>query len=84
MGGGEWTDNVFRGKTGDSGESGAKLEDDEGGRDCSIFGERSSAIESDKFVDALLSRSDDDDELFRVWVLRCRVIISRRQAEYGH
>jgi len=89
---GEWTESELMFIIGDKGESGAKLEDEDGGREeCSnLIGLCSSKwMESDVVlwvvgVELLVTTSEDEEELFLMCVLKCRVIISRLQAEYGH
>lgn len=88
VGEGELTAREFMWRAaGDNGESKGKLEFEEGGRDCSTFmGFSSENSETDVGVDTApwCSDRDDDEELFRVCVLRCRVIMSLLHAEYGH
>lgn len=90
-GGGEWTESDPRFSAGDIcvGDSGAKLEDEDGGLEYSDFIILSSTIGSEEvevgvLVLPPLMRSEDEDELLRVCVRKWRVIMSLRQAEYGH
>lgn len=80
VGDGELTDRELMWSAGDKGESGAKLELEDGGRECSILMCLSSPksdidmMEVGVETDPIWSDSEDDDELFLKCVRKCLVI----------
>lgn len=82
MGDGELTERELMWSAGELGESGAKLELEDGGLECSTFMCLSSKEKSDIMVgvetEPIWSEREEDDELFRVCVLKCLVICVTR------